>query len=558
MAQLFKNNAYSSLGASLTNVATTLTVTTGHGDRFPAVTAPDFMLLTLQDASNNIEVVKVTARTAGADAMTIVRAQDGTTARSWNIADVVELRLTASALNPLGLLEGASTSAAIRTTLVVPTRTGGDASGTWAIAITGNAATATSIAAGATGDLLYQSGAGTTAKLADVATGNALISGGVGVAPSYGKIGLTTHISGTLAVGNGGTGATTLTSGGLLRGNGASAVSVASAADIVAAIGATAVTNAGTATNWGGYGAVPTAGSTPGANGIPRADASGYMFFNYVNSSTANGENPSVSQVVVTNGTDGYYRKASIAHLTSAVQSNASGSWGINITGNAASVTNGVYNNGASYGISITGSSASASSAVTLTSGTSNWATTGTVSGVVGMLGWKNFGNNHVIFDASASTSPAGGAVGNTDPTNAWTATYPTLMGWNGSQTYGVRVDRARSAESLTTLVGNAPSYACRAWVNFNGTGTVAIRASGNVSSITDNGVGDYTINFTTAMPDVNYAITSGVGGTAGVSQLRLEDAVTARTTSLFRVLAVTGNGASAADAAQVNIAIFR
>jgi len=49
-------------------------------------------------------------------------------------------------------------------------------------------------------------------------------------------------------------------------------------------------------------------------------------------------------------------------------------------------------------------------------------------------------------------------------------------------------------------------AYGCRAWVNFNGTSTVAIRASGNVSSITDHAVGDYTINFTTAMPDVNYS----------------------------------------------------
>ena len=53
---------------------------------------------------------------------------------------------------------------------------------------------------------------------------------------------------------------------------------------------------------------------------------------------------------------------------------------------------------------------------------------------------------------------------------------------------------------------GDAPIYACRAWVNFNGTGTVAIRASGNVSSITDNGVGLYRVNFTTAMQDVNYS----------------------------------------------------
>jgi uncharacterized protein (AIM24 family) len=52
-----------------------------------------------------------------------------------------------------------------------------------------------------------------------------------------------------------------------------------------------------------------------------------------------------------------------------------------------------------------------------------------------------------------------------------------------------------------------AAAYGCRAWVNFNGTGTVAIRASGNVSSITDNGTGDYTVNFTTAMPDANYSV---------------------------------------------------
>jgi hypothetical protein len=60
---------------------------------------------------------------------------------------------------------------------------------------------------------------------------------------------------------------------------------------------------------------------------------------------------------------------------------------------------------------------------------------------------------------------------------------------------------------------GSAPIYAARAWVNFNGTGTVAIRASGNVSSITDNGTGDYTVNFTTAMPDANYSVVGVTGG---------------------------------------------
>jgi hypothetical protein len=56
----------------------------------------------------------------------------------------------------------------------------------------------------------------------------------------------------------------------------------------------------------------------------------------------------------------------------------------------------------------------------------------------------------------------------------------------------------------------------CKAWVNFNGTGTVAIRASYNVSSITDNGVGLYKVNFTAAMPDTNYSNVGGAGHTSG------------------------------------------
>jgi hypothetical protein len=59
---------------------------------------------------------------------------------------------------------------------------------------------------------------------------------------------------------------------------------------------------------------------------------------------------------------------------------------------------------------------------------------------------------------------------------------------------------------------GTAPVYACRAWVNFNGQGTVSIRDSGNVSSITDNNTGSYTVNFTTSMPDGNFSAVSSVG----------------------------------------------
>ena len=61
---------------------------------------------------------------------------------------------------------------------------------------------------------------------------------------------------------------------------------------------------------------------------------------------------------------------------------------------------------------------------------------------------------------------------------------------------------------SLSTASGSAPSYSARAWVKFNGTGTVSIYGSGNVSSIGDIGVGNYQVNFSTAMADTNYSIT--------------------------------------------------
>jgi hypothetical protein len=104
-----------------------------------------------------------------------------------------------------------------------------------------------------------------------------------------------------------------------------------------------------------------------------------------------------------------------------------------------------------------------------------------------------------------------------------------------------------------------AVAYGCRAWVNFNGTGTVAIRASGNVTSITDSGAGDYTVNFTTAMPDANYAVTvsqSISSGGAATIQFTRED-LTARTASAFRTR-VTNTSSAAVDAEQVNVAIFR
>jgi hypothetical protein len=67
-----------------------------------------------------------------------------------------------------------------------------------------------------------------------------------------------------------------------------------------------------------------------------------------------------------------------------------------------------------------------------------------------------------------------------------------------------------------TTTLASAGQASVRAWVNFNGTGTVAIRAAYNVTSITDNGTGDYTVNFTTALPDANYSAVGSANSTGG------------------------------------------
>jgi hypothetical protein len=208
----------------------------------------------------------------------------------------------------------------------------------------------------AVGDLLFASTTTALSKLADIATGNALISGGVGVAPSYGKIGLTTHVSGTLPIANGGSGATTAQGG------------------------------------MNAFAGAVTSGQYLRGNGT-----------NVVMSAIQAGDVPTLNQ---------------------------------NTTGSAATVT--------------------------------------------------------------------GNATGST-------------FGFNSG--YG----------SVATAFG------CRAWVNFNGTGTVAIRDSGNVSSITDHSAGNYTVNFATAMPDDDYSANITDGGTSVVNtgQTRVPQILSMGTSSM-------------------------
>jgi hypothetical protein len=123
----------------------------------------------------------------------------------------------------------------------------------------------------------------------------------------------------------------------------------------------------------------------------------------------------------------------------------------------------------------------------------------------------------------------------------------------------GVEVMRLDSSANLQFNSGYgsvATAYACRAWVNFNGTGTVAIRASGNVTSITDNGTGDYTVNFTTAMTDANYSPVITGGTSAGADSFGFYGHHTTSTGSYRARFNNTGGGAF--DFNLASVAIFR
>jgi hypothetical protein len=110
----------------------------------------------------------------------------------------------------------------------------------------------------------------------------------------------------------------------------------------------------------------------------------------------------------------------------------------------------------------------------------------------------------------------------------------------------------------LAAPSGSAPSYTCRAWVNFNGTGTPAIREDGNVTSITDNGTGDYTVNFTTAMPDANYAPTCSYAPTLNGSGAAARVVYIYSTGTTGLRITAKDNVGNSADFESMNAAIFR
>jgi hypothetical protein len=136
---------------------------------------------------------------------------------------------------------------------------------------------------------------------------------------------------------------------------------------------------------------------------------------------------------------------------------------------------------------------------------------------------------------------------------NPFTGAYNNLIFSNTSVGETMRITDGGVLRFNSGYGSVATAFCCRAWVNFNGTGTIAIRASGNVSSLTDNGQGDYTVNFTSSMPDANYS----VGGvTSKNANTNTGVFISSQATSNVRVLASVTDGLF--DQPTVCVNIFR
>lgn len=179
-----------------------------------------------------------------------------------------------------------------------------------------------------------------------------------------------------------------------------------------------------------------------------------------------------------------------------------------------------------------------------------------TIDGVVLKDGGATLTSPIILADGTASAP----SVTNTGDTN-------TGIYFSGDNAIGFATDGTQRGEfdasgnfKFNSGYGSVvTAYGCRAWVNFDGTQTAAnmIRASGNVSSMTDNGTGDYTVNFTTAMPDANYCaqVSQGQGAGAGVGMSVITGA--APSTSAVRIQTANSAG-TLADRSYVMVAIFR
>jgi hypothetical protein len=186
-------------------------------------------------------------------------------------------------------------------------------------------------------------------------------------------------------------------------------------------------------------------------------------------------------------------------------------------------------------------------------------ATAGTSTTQVATTAFVTAAASAVLVDNSVTTSKI--AANAVTPAKVSADTYAINISGNAATataaTSASSAGSATTATSLSTASGSAPSYAARAWVNFDGTGSVSIRNSGNVSSITDNGLGVYTLNFSTAMPDTDYAVVGTARKPADASFLMVGADVTWSTTQI-NLRTYSTNNAGLGDCAYVHIGVFR
>ena len=179
--------------------------------------------------------------------------------------------------------------------------------------------------------------------------------------------------------------------------------------------------------------------------------------------------------------------------------------------------------------------------------GNATTATTATTAG--------NVTNTVAIANGGTGATTAATAFAALKQAATDTATGVVELATTAEAATGTDTTRAITPASLfggLNASGSAPIYACRAWVNFDGTGVVAISASGNVSSITDNGTGDFTLNFVTALTDANYAATFGSMANVQIQNTSLSLPPVLMSTTQFRIY-ITGF-----DTTTNTVAIFR
>lgn len=333
-------------------------------------------------------------------------------------------------------------------------------SGTWNASTIGATYGGTGQSSYTTGDLLYASSSSALSTLADVATGNALISGGVGTAPSWGKVGLTTHVSGTLPVASGGTGATTLT--GYVYGNGTGAMTAS-----------TSIPNAAT-----------TATSANTASAIVARDASGNFSAGTITASlsgNATSATSATSATTATNLAGGVagavpYQSGSGATAFSAAGTSgqvltsagtSAPTWTTPATVNNGTLTMAVSGTGLSGSASFTANQSGASS-FTVTSNATN---ANTASTIVARDASGNFSAGTIT--ATGFSGPLNGTVGATTPnTGAFTTLSATgaisgtgadnniVLSQNGSTQWRINNSNAGTAAAANLLLQNGTAVA--------------------------------------------------------------------------------------------------